>query len=139
MVQEQQNNPVRDHLRAVGLRPTRQHLSLGDLLFAGHDRHITAEALHEEAVRGGIKVARATVCNTLNRFTEAGLLRQVVIDPARTYFDTNVSIHHHFFHEEDGWLEDIDGSAMSVAGLPDAPDGTAVARIDVIVRLRPDS
>ena len=133
------NPAMKARLRDIGLRPTRQRLALGELLFSAGDRHLTAESLHEEASRTGIKVSLATVYNTLNQFTQPGLLRQVVIDPARTYFDTNITAHHHFFYEADGRLEDIDGTSVSVAGLPTAPDGTALAGIDVIVRLKPIS
>lgn len=122
-------------LREAGLRPTRQRLALGRLLFDGGDRHVTAEALHEEAQAAGVSVSLATVYNTLHQFTEAQLLREVVVDSARTYFDTNVSDHHHFFLENSGSLMDIDGDKIAVTGLPQAPEGTDVARVDVIVRL----
>lgn len=122
-------------LRDAGLRPTRQRLALGRLLFDGGDRHLTAEVLHEEAQAAGVSVSLATVYNTLHQFTEAGLLREVVVDSARTYFDTNTSDHHHFFFEENGALMDIDGEGIAVKGLPDAPLGTGISRVDVIVRL----
>jgi len=122
-------------LRGAGLRPTRQRRALGKLLFEGGDRHVTAEALHDEALAAGISVSLATVYNTLHQFTDAGLLRQVVVDSACTYFDTNTSDHHHFFREQDGALIDIDGKAIKVVGVPGAPDGLDVARVDVIVRL----
>tara|TARA_R110000824_G_scaffold118960_14_gene272041 strand:+ start:161045 stop:161476 length:432 start_codon:yes stop_codon:yes gene_type:complete len=122
-------------LRDAGLRPTRQRLALGRLLFDGGDRHVTAEALHEEAQKAGVSVSLATVYNTLHQFTGAHLLREVVVDSARTYFDTNVSDHHHFFVENSGKLMDIDGKQIAIIGLPDAPEGTGIARVDVIVRL----
>ncbi len=124
-----------DRLSRAGLRPTRQRLALAKLLFDGCDRHVTAEQLHCEAVDAEMKVSLATVYNTLHQFTEAGLLREVVVDSCRSYFDTNVSDHHHFFHEASGRLQDIPGESLMVSGLPQAPDGTRVARIDVIVRL----
>lgn len=128
-----------DRLRTVGLRPTRQRLALAKLLFENGDRHITAEALHGEARRSGIRVSLATVYNTLHQFTAAGLLREIVVDSARSYFDTNTSEHHHFFLEGSGQLKDIPGEGIAVTGLPAAPHGTAVARVDVIVRVRDDS
>ena len=130
------HDQILECLRTVGLRPTRQRLALGQLLFAGGDRHITAEALHDEAVSVGIDVSLATVYNTLHQFTGAGLLRQVVVDASRTYFDTNTADHHHFFLEDQGTLMDIAGDQVEVSGLPAAPDGFDVARVDVIVRLR---
>jgi Fur family transcriptional regulator, iron response regulator len=124
-----------DRLKEAGLRPTRQRLALVRLLLDGGDRHVTAEQLHEEADKAGIHVALATVYNTLNQFTEAGLLREVVVDSGRSYFDTNVTDHHHFFFEESGSLQDIPGDKVRVSEVPDAPEGTQVRRVDVIVRV----
>ncbi len=126
--------PVRDRLRSAGLRPTRQRQALGELLFAGGDRHVSAEALHVEARRAGIAVSVATVYNTLHQFTGAGLLREVVVDGARTHFDTNTSNHHHFLFE-DGSLVDIPAGALDVIGMPEAPNGTRVVRVDILVRV----
>jgi Fur family iron response transcriptional regulator len=125
-----------DRLKSVGLRPTRQRLGLGRLLFEGGDRHVTAEELHGQAVTAGLRVSLATVYNTLNQFTEAGLLREVVVEAGRSYFDTNTSAHHHFFYEGTGSLQDIPAEQVRVHDLPAAPAGTAVSRVDVIVRLR---
>lgn len=122
-------------LRMAKLRPTRQRLALARLLFSGCDRHVTAEVLHGEALAQGVRVSLATIYNTLHQFTEASLLRQVVVDGARTYFDTNVGDHHHFFVEEDGLLLDIPGTEIAVSGLPQAPEGCTQGRIDVIVRV----
>ena len=122
-------------LRSAGLRPTRQRMALAQLLFTDKDRHVTAETLHGEVVAMGEAVSLATVYNTLHQFTEAGLLRQVMVYGARTYFDTNTGNHHHFYREEDGLLIDIDGAAISIEGVPAAPKGAKVERIDVIIRL----
>lgn len=135
MTQDRPYAQTLTRLRDAGLRPTRQRLALGRLLFDGGDRHVTAEALHEEAQKAGVSVSLATVYNTLHQFTGAQLLREVVVDSARTYFDTNVSDHHHFFVETSGRLMDIDGKQIAITGLPDAPEGTGIARVDVIVRL----
>ena len=123
-------------LRGAGLRPTRQRIELAAHLFGGPDRHVTAESLHDEVVAAGIKVSLATVYNTLHQFTEAGLLRQVVVDAARGYFDTNTGDHQHFFLEEEGALIDIPGEAITVAGVPAAPVGLVVDRVDVVVRVK---
>jgi Fur family iron response transcriptional regulator len=124
-----------DLLRAAHLRPTRQRLALAKLLFENGDRHVTAEKLHEEAVSQRIRVSLATVYNTLHQFTAAGLLREIVVDATRSYFDTNTTEHHHFFFERSGALEDIPGSQIVVSDLPPVPAGTVVSRVDVIVRL----
>ena len=123
-------------LRAAGLRPTRQRLALARLLFDASDRHVTAEQLHGEALTASIPVSLATVYNTLHQFTEVGLLREVVVEPGRSYFDTNVDDHHHFFCESTGMLQDIPGTAVVVGDLPHAPAGTEISRVDVIIRVR---
>jgi len=123
-------------LRAAGLRPTRQRLALARLLFDKGDRHITADELHAEAESAGVGVSLATVYNTLNQFTSAGLLREVAVEAGRAYFDTNTSDHHHFYFEEGGRLVDIPAAGLTVKGVPAAPAGTDIARVDVIVRLR---
>ena len=123
-------------LRAAGLRPTRQRLALGKLLFAGGNRHVTAEMLHEEAVGSKIQVSLATVYNTLNQFTDAGLLREVVVEAGRAYFDTNTNNHHHFFHVDSGELKDLSDQSVHLAKLPDLPEGTALDRVDVVIRVR---
>ena len=129
-------NEFADRLRKAGLRPTRQRLALARLLFAGGNRHVTAERLHEEAVQGGVAVSLATIYNTMHQFTQAKLLREVTVDGTRTYFDTNTGDHHHFYCEDDGSLLDIDGDAIAVAGVPTPPHGAKVDRVDVIVRLK---
>ncbi len=128
--------PVIERLRSAGLRPTRQRLALARLLFGQGDRHLSAEELHEEAVAHKVPVSLATVYNTLNQFTEAGLLREVVVEHGRSYFDTNTSDHHHFFHEDDGMLRDIPGESVVLKSLPQAPEGTEVSRVDVVIRVR---
>ena len=126
-----------DWLRHSGLRPTRQRLALAKLLFGRGHRHVTAEELHEQALAGGVHVSLATVYNTLHQFTAAGLLRSVTVEGSRSYFDTNTVDHHHFYCEEDGTLVDIEGSAITLSGLPPPPAGSSVDRVEVIVRLRP--
>jgi Fur family iron response transcriptional regulator len=123
-------------LRAAGLRPTRQRVALAGLLLRKGHRHLTAETLLAEAVSAGVRVSLATVYNTLNQFTEAGMLSQVVVDAGRSYFDTNTSTHQHFYSEDDGALIDIPGDTIAVAGVPAPPKGMAVDRVDVVVRLK---
>jgi Fur family iron response transcriptional regulator len=123
-------------LRHAGLRPTRQRVELAGLLFQDADRHVTAESLHDEVTQAGVKVSLATVYNTLHQFTQAGLLRQVIVDAARSYFDTNTGDHQHFFLEKEGMLIDIPGEHIAVSGVPSPPAGLAVDRVDVVVRVR---
>ncbi len=126
---------ILDRLRGVGLRPTRQRLALAKMLFEGLDRHVTAEILHAEAQAASIRVSLATIYNTLHQFTAAGLLREIVVDSQRSYFDTNISDHHHFFFEGSNRLDDIPGDQVVVASMPSPPAGTTVKRIDIFVRL----
>ena len=129
-------NNVKSVLRDVRLRPTRQRTALAWILFGMGDRHITAEMLYEEATKAKVPVSLATVYNTLHQFTDVGLLRQVAVDGSKTYFDTNVSPHHHFFVEGENELLDIPDTDMVVGKTPVPPEGYEVARIDVVVRLR---
>jgi Fur family transcriptional regulator, iron response regulator len=127
---------VKAMLREVGLRPTRQRMALGWLLFGKGDRHLTAEMLYEEASRAKVPVSLATIYNTLHQFTEVGLLRQIAVDGSKAYFDTNTSTHHHFFVEGENELLDITGADVLVGNSPTPPEGYEVERVDVIVRLR---
>jgi Fur family transcriptional regulator, iron response regulator len=122
-------------LRDAGLRPTRQRCALAALLFGQGDRHVSAEALHEEAMGAGVRVSQATVYNALHQFEQAGLLRELAIDGQRSYFDTNTSNHNHFYIESQGRLIDIPGNAVRVDGVPKPPEGMRISHIDVVVRL----
>lgn len=131
--------PITDfagHLREAGLRPTRQRVALARVLFGDGHRHVTAESLHGEVKATRIPVSLATVYNALNQFRDAGLLREVVVAPGRSYFDTNTGHHHHFFVETDNELHDFPSDEVTIDGLPPAPNGTKVSRVDVIVRVR---
>ncbi len=126
---------IAERLKTAGLRPTKQRIALGLLLYGNGERHVTAEMLHDEAVREHIPVSLATVYNTLHQFTEAGLLREVAIEGSKTYFDTNTSDHHHFYFEHEGILIDIDGEGSPVLSVPNPPEGMEISRVDVLVRL----
>ena len=123
-------------LRQAGLRPTRQRMALATLLYAKGDRHLTVEELHEEASGAGIDVSLATVYNTLHQFTEARMIRVLAVEGSRTYFDTNVSDHHHFFIEGRNEVLDIPTSNISISNLPAPPEGMEIAHVDVVIRLR---
>ncbi|PHZ84297.1 iron response transcriptional regulator IrrA [Paremcibacter congregatus] len=126
---------VVEKLREVGLRPTRQRLALAKLLFDGPSRHVTAEMLHEETEQVNVNVSLATVYNTLHQFTDAKLLREVVIDSGRTYFDTNTTEHHHFFMEKEGLLSDVPPGAITIDQLPQAPEGKKFSRVEVVIHV----
>jgi len=124
-------------LRRAGLRTTKQRVILAEILFAdGMNRHVTAESLFAAASAQGAKLSLATVYNCLHQFTAAGLLRMVGVDGGRSYFDTNLTPHHHFYHESTGDLQDIPEGDVQLARLPQPPEGRSIRHVDVIVRLK---
>ncbi|MEM9755818.1 MAG: iron response transcriptional regulator IrrA [Pseudomonadota bacterium] len=124
-------------LAKANLRPTRQRLSLATLLVGdGHNRHVTAESLHDLVQRAGDSVSLATVYNTLRAFCDVGLMQEVVVDGQRSYFDTRIDDHPHFFLEDDGRLVDAPGGSVEMRHLPEPPAGYEIAKIDVVYRLR---
>ncbi len=119
------------------LRPTRQRLALAALLVGdGENRHVTAESLYAAAAKAGERVSLATVYNTLRAFCDAGLMNEVVVDGARSYFDTRTDDHPHFYWEETHALSDAPTDTLTIAGLPDVPAGMQVSRVDVVIRLK---
>lgn len=123
-----------DWLCRGGLRPTRQRLALAALLVGdGQDRHVTAESLYSAA---GEDVSLATVYNTLRAFCEAGLMQEVVVDGSKSYFDTRMDNHPHFYWEDSATLTDAPADQLQIARLPDLPDGTVLSRVDVVIRVR---
>lgn len=126
-----------DWLSAGGLRPTRQRLALAELLVGdGQNRHVTAESLFALSSDAGEKVSLATVYNTLRAFCDAGLMNEVVVDGSKSYFDTRTDDHPHFYWEDSQRLTDAPADELKIASLPKVPDGMAVARVDVVIRLR---
>jgi len=124
-------------LAKAGLRPTRQRQALAAMLVGdGCNRHVTAESLHAATREQGEKVSLATVYNTLKAFCEAGLMQEVTVDGSRSYFDTRTDDHPHFFWEDKAELTDAPAEGLRIQGLPDAPEGTEISRVDVIIRLR---
>lgn len=130
-------NRLPDVFRNAGLRLTRQRRFLAQLLFEdGRNRHVTASDLAQEAQRHGKRISQATIYNTLHQFVDLGLLRQVVIDSKATYFDTNIGDHHHFFYEDSGHLEDVNGDDIHIRKIPSPPEDTRIRRVDVVIHLK---
>ncbi|MCU4653338.1 transcriptional repressor [Roseibacterium sp. SDUM158016] len=122
------------------LRPTRQRLTLASLLVGdGENRHVTAEGLHDAVIRSGDRVSLATVYNTLRAFCDAGIMQEVTVDGTRSYFDTRVDDHPHFYHEDEGRLSDAPSRGLEISSLPEVPEGYEIARVDVVIRLRKSS
>ena len=126
-----------DWLATADLRPTRQRVSLASLLVGdGRDRHVTAESLFAAATRADAKVSLATVYNTLKAFCDAGLMREITVDGSKSYFDTNMSDHPHFYWEDSAELTDAPSAELEISRLPGAPEGAEIASVDVVIRLR---
>ncbi|MCB2136237.1 MAG: transcriptional repressor [Rhodobacteraceae bacterium] len=124
-------------LASAGLRPTRQRVALAALLVGdGQNRHVTAEGLHAAAAKAGEPVSLATVYNTLKAFCAAGLIHEISVDGSRSYFDTRLDDHPHFYWEDEGRLTDAPAEDLKIARLPLLPDGAELARVDVVIRLR---
>lgn len=127
---------VKARLQKAGLRPTRQRMLLGWLLFGKGHRHVSAEGLYDEATRAKAHLSLATVYNTLRQFSEADLIRQVPTGGGKAYFDTNTDEHHHYLADGEGRMWDAPGTAVPLVGDPVAPPGYEVVGVDVIVRVR---
>ena len=116
-------------LHARGITPTQQRVEIAYVLL-GQPRHMSAEQVLNQVNRGEVAVSKATVYNTL------GLLREVIVDPAKVFYDSNTHPHHHFYDVSTGTLADIAGDQINIARLPELPEGTSVEGVEVIVRIR---
>ena len=127
-------------LATGGLRPTRQRVALAKLLVGdGEHRHVTAESLFEASREAGESVSLATVYNTLRSFSDVGLLREILVNGTKGYFDTNTTNHPHFFWEDTGRLQDAPEEGLEISSLPDAPEGAEISKVDVVIRLKSKS
>lgn len=136
-MKDMDNHRGTDWLAGAGLRPTRQRLTLADLLVGdGQNRHVTAESLFDAAGAAGEKVSLATVYNTLRAFCDAGLMREITVDGSKSYFDTNMTDHPHFYWEDTASLTDAPADQLEIRRLPHAPAGAEIASVDVVIRLR---
>jgi len=124
-------------LREHGVSPTSQRVEIGLVLLA-RPAHMSAEEVYEQVNADGRQVSKATVYNTLSLFVEKGLVREVIADPSKIFYDPNTTPHHHFYDVSNHCLTDIDGSEVDVVGLPPLPEGTRLEGVDVVVRLRRD-
>ncbi len=122
-------------LKRHDVRPTRQRKMLAKMLFERDPHHFTAEELCQTVRRAHMGISRATIYNTLNQFSQAGLLREIIASSGHTFYDTNLTPHHHFYDEKSGLLEDIPGDQVRISHLPDAPPGRHIKHIDVVIRL----
>lgn len=124
-------------LRNHGINPTAQRVEVARVLFL-QGAHLSAEQVFALVNKGQVQVSKATVYNTLGLFAKKGVVREVIADPNKVFYDPNVAPHHHFYNVTTGELMDIDAKDIHVASLPSLPLGTSMEGVDVIVRLRPD-
>ena len=129
------DNALVMRLRAAGLRPTRQRIAIAALLLDGRHRHVSPEQLTAEIADTGMHMAGGTVYNTLNQFTEAGLLRRITLHNEHSIFDTNVDHHHHFYDADHDQLTDIASNDVILAHLPQAPEGHEISSVDVVISI----
>lgn len=122
-------------LEAHGISPTPQRIAVAQVLLV-RPQHMTAEHVHARVNAEARKVSVATVYNTLKLFTERGLLREVVVEPGRVFYDSTTAEHHHFYDISTGELSDIAAGAIGFANLPGAPQGTELVGVDVVIRVR---
>lgn len=123
------------HLMAHDIQPTRQRREIARVLFA-RPQHLSADDVLRLVNADGPRASKATVYNTLGLFARKGLIREVIVDPTRVFYDPNTREHHHFYNVDTGRLEDIDADAFAVHGLPQPPEGTVAEGVDIIIRLR---
>ena len=128
-------NKIKEILRANDLRPTKQRVLIGDFLFDGIDKHVTAESLFKKFSNEKRGVSLATVYNTLHEFCKKELLNKITIDTDKVYFDTNISSHHHFFSDKEKLLLDIRSQDVIISSMPAAPKGKKIKKVELIIHL----
>ena len=121
-------------LQEHSITPTRQRIEIAAFLFQ-REQHLSAEKILAEVNSGNHRVSRATVYNTMGLFTSKGLLREVLIDRDRVFYDTNSTQHHHIYNVDTGELSDIENGMVNVTGVPELSDGVQVIGTDVIVKV----
>lgn len=126
---------IKSLLLAHGIRPTSQRAGIARILLSQH-QHLSADQVLARVNKNESMVSKATVYNTLNLFAEKGLIRQVIIEPGRVFYDSNTAVHHHFYHEDTGMLQDIEADEMTIANMPELPSNTVKSGIDVVIRIR---
>lgn len=126
---------VIDLLQQHGIQPTQQRIQIAQVLFA-RDRHLSAEDVLDELKQSAARVSKATIYNTLGLFASKGLIREVIVDPTRIFYDPNTRPHHHFYNVDTGKLMDIPADSLTLGEMPLPPRGTVAEGVDVIIRVR---
>jgi Fur family iron response transcriptional regulator len=132
------HNDLAGLLREHSIMPTQQRMMIARVLFERHC-HFSADEVMRQVNSERDKVSKATVYNTLGVFARNGLLREVIVDPSRIFYDTNTAPHHHIYNIDTGELMDVDAECLAISELPDLPEGTVAEEVDVIIRVRNQS
>lgn len=127
---------VTELLRRSEINPTHQRIEIAYALFSG-PQHLSADQILAVVNERHSVASKATVYNTLNLFLKKGLIREVIVDPNKVFYDRNTREHHHFYDVASGSLSDIDAADISVSGLPPLPEGAVIEGVDIVVRIRP--
>ena len=126
---------VIEKLKKAGVTPTQQRIEIGQILFA-RPQHMSADQVLSVVNQAGPLVSKATIYNTLGLFARKGLVREVIVDPSKVFYDSNTSEHHHFYDLDSGNLTDIEGDSIRLENMPQLPEGTAAAGVDIVIRVR---
>lgn len=122
-------------LQEHGISPTAQRVEIAGILLSAA-QHLSADQVLLRLGEYGAAVSKATVYNTLGLFAERGLVRQVIVDPTKVFYDSNIDAHHHFYNVDDGTLTDVDTTELPIEQLPRAPAGTITEAVDIVIRIR---
>ena len=125
-----------DKLRAHGINPTHQRIEIAFALFSRHE-HLSADQVMAIVNERHSETSKATVYNTLKLFLEKLLIREVIVDPNKVFYDPNTEPHYHMYDLQSGRLTDIDAADIKVTGLPELPPGVVTEGMDIIIRVRP--
>ena len=126
---------IRSEFEKLGILPTPQRLEVAGILLE-KPQHLSADQIIERLRTRGSSVSKATVYNTLNLFSEHGLVKEVMVDPIRKFYDSTAHPHHHFYNVDTGELSDIPDSLINFQTLPDMPDGTQRESVEVLIKVR---
>ena len=118
-----------------GLQVTSQRLDIAEYVLR-EPQHVSAEQILAAMRQRGSRVSKATVYNTMNLFSEQGLVRTVEVDPERLYYDSTTEPHHHFYNVDTGELTDIPADQVHLALDTALPDGTEQAGVEIVIRIR---
>ena len=135
MTQAESVEKIIGRLRMCGIKPTQQRVQIATVLFS-RPQHLSADQVLEQVTALGERVSKATIYNTLSLFSRKHLIREVIVDPSKVFYDSTTLPHHHFYNIDTGELKDIEAAELDIETLPEPPEGTVADGVDVIIRVR---